>query len=1361
MKKAKFLRRLLSIAISFTLIASAIGTGVFSAAAEETAETESGIYQLLQFNGKSRWSTDGMARKEGLTDVVAGKTLNRVSANYENKLRAYFNCKTPEEAGFTVADVKSVAYYVKTDDNPLELAIEHFTEKLKTETTEYEAKWGKLLGGFVYTVPLTGDSVKVAQIGDAGSGTVKIPANFEGYIVYDAETATTKTLLEEETTFGGHMEIYSPKLSAGQTFWYGELSANTLTAKEFIASVSANAVYQYPLVTGVSWGFEGENVSTDESDPYNKIFTGLMPYGRNSSGYDQIGFYNKSIEKDYGTSPADITAMSFYVKNPGGHGAVKLSPGSRYTNEEGKVGWTLFTWTWWAYYDINTGSFTLKYGSTAEIPEGFEGYVILNVRLTDEGNPNSKYQTIFNGDTLWFHQGQDKKVGGLKISLGSITVWTGDYQNVKQAFVNKSNSLSASLSWGFGDSNHGGREALENSYVSGLSFDGDAYKYKVVKEYNGWHGMSYYLGNSQVGAYNASAKFISEQEAALLWVKNSSANTLEMSMYQNSPWTNFAISYRLFDTEKLTISESKTGNMKIPAGFTGYAVISLDETKVTQGGVTKPWKQFVVDGGTLTSPVFNANISTLAVDDVYYMGGLIFVKSLNEFIESRINVTLAGDANKDGLADIRDMVRLKKYAAGIAETSVYMPNISYGGNSDAAAAATLTSLKKQLMGAANEDVYVSDAVRTALIPEEPEEEDIRTAANDEVGNAIYHMSVGDWDKLYGESIAAETDFLNYYAGGDISDVRTIKERNGAAWIYVAGSALEEDSAARANLAKYVETLKAEKLWNTVAGFEFEEIAGTEEKVTKFANLSAWLNENYPEKRQFAVLAFNDIAVATPDAYKYVTDIAFDWYTPETTDVMREKLEEMKTNTGLTNAKYWFLPGVYTASPSEDAANHALAQLNVCYELLAEQKPENRGGLYYYNWKTFTNEDGTSSAYGLDQLLQYDTFKPVADRILEVSGKLDNKIKFIKLSDGGVNNSGEKWFDFSDEFKNTDCSSLDLSTFSYYVKNTSGAAQNGFLRVSNRAGAWWVLSPNGSGTIAYNYDINNGTITPVNTWNGYFSIPAGFEGYVLYDLSKCKITNGENTTAIFESAIDPIKDHTVKAAFSFIGTGPLEFSEINLSTESFANVDSYFKSLIKNIIVNDGTNGTTASAWTVPTEGDGYSRKYTTVDGVSPDGTALKLVYTEEDIAAIKNPAGVCEGSIGFNFTPDKDLVASSQMLSYYVNLSAGNAVSLRPILWYWKSINAPIKTYNPTTKEIKDYAAGSSLDFTEFEGYIMIDLRNAKIGENTWSEYITANGASSIQFNVVPNNFINRSIVFDSVTFSRDYTARLAEIMAK
>lgn len=1350
MKKAKFLRRLLSIAISFTLIASAIGTGVFSAAAEETAETESGIYRLLQFNGKSRWGTDGMARKEGLTDVVAGKTLNRVSANYENELRAYFNCKTPEEAGFAVADVKSVAYYVKTDGNPLELAIEHFTEKLATETTPYEAKWGKLLGGFVYTVPLSGDSVKVAQIGNAGRGTVKIPANFEGYIVYDAETATTKTLLEEETTFGGHMEIYSPKLSAGQTFWYGELSANTLTAKEFIASVSASAVYQYPLVTGVSWGFEGNKViSIDESDPYNKIFTGLMPYGRNSSGYDQIGFFNKSIEKDYGTSPADITAMSFYVKNPGGHGEVKLRPG---TNNP----WTFFQWAYWDYYDINTGTFTRSYGETIVVPEGFEGYVMLDVRQKSE----DVYTTIFNGKTLWFHEGQKPEVGGLKISLGSITVWTGDYQNVKQAFANKSNTLSAAMSHGFGDSDHGGRAALENSYVSGLSFDGDAYKYKVVEEYNGLHDMHFSQTSGSLGTYPVTPEFFAGLESAIIWFKNSSAGNLELSMFQDyrageREWTTFNISYRLFDTEKLTMSESKTGNIILPAGFTGYAVISLDETKVTQSGLTKPWKQFILDGGSILSPAFRANIAGHPVGDAYYIGRLTLVKSLNEFIESRIKVTLAGDANKDGLADIRDMVRLKKYAAGIAETSVYMPNISYGGNSDAAAAATLTSLKKQLMGAANEEVYVSDAVRTALIPEEPEEEDIRTAANDEVGSAIYHMSVGDWDKLYGESIAAETDFLNYYAGGDISDVRTVKERDGAAWIYVAGSALEEDSTARANLAKYVETLKAEKLWNTVAGFEFEEIAGTEKKVAEFANLSAWLNENYPEKRQFAVLAVGDIAVATPDAYKYVTDIAFDWYAPETTAEMREKLEEMKSKTGLTNAKYWFLPGVYTTSSSETAANHALAQLNVCYELLAEQKPENRGGLYYYNWKTFTNDDGTSSAYGLDRLLQYDTFKPVADRILEVSKKLINFAGLTEISNGEETGTtytyGHRWIKFNSTWANMSADDRKAMTaFSYYIENNTAGDINAFAFINGD----WKNELKGNATV---YNIETSEIKTYSSGTR-FKVEKGFKGYVVYDIANCTVNDG--------SAADFIAGQNgCNIATGEYGKNELiVIKNICMSNESFETVDAYFRSRIKSMLVNDGTKGDTGSIWTPIKGTSSHGYKFVTVDGISPDGTAIKLEYTKEEFEKrANNGNGANECGIGLNYTPDKELLSQMQVLSYYVNLAEGDATNLKfsGLKSYKGFNNAPAYAYDLRTKTLTKYDGSVSL--TSFEGYIIIDLRNATLTSSAtpWADYILANGISGFQFDLVAKSFVNRPLVIDSVTFSRDYTARLAEIMAK
>lgn len=101
-------------------------------------------------------------------------------------------------------------------------------------------------------------------------------------------------------------------LKGGDVFYYGEISASTGTAKEFISSVNSAAVYRYPLVTGVSWGLD--NVTVDETDPDNKIFTGNMPTGRNESGFDQFGFFNKNIKADYGTAPSEITACSFYVK---------------------------------------------------------------------------------------------------------------------------------------------------------------------------------------------------------------------------------------------------------------------------------------------------------------------------------------------------------------------------------------------------------------------------------------------------------------------------------------------------------------------------------------------------------------------------------------------------------------------------------------------------------------------------------------------------------------------------------------------------------------------------------------------------------------------------------------------------------------------------------------------------------------------------------------------------------------------------------------------------------------------------------------------------------------------------------------
>ena len=449
MKKTAFLKRLLSVATASMLLASACST-LFTASAETASDTETAIqtYQLLDTeNYKAGWNTEGVAQNNLMTDVVSGKTLNRVSANYDlsGEVRAHIDCKTPEEAGVELSAVHSVAYYFKNDaGKELTVNFQNFTDK------PIEGGWltafGRLMNCTVYLVPSDGKLVK-ATASDI-YGQVKIPKDFEGYVVYDTDTRLKEAsgnvhdLLTGEYTFGSAMAftVSGGILKGGDVFYYGEISASTGTAKEFISSVNSAAVYRYPLVTGVSWGLD--NVTVDETDPDNKIFTGNMPTGRNESGFDQFGFFNKNIKADYGTDPSEITACSFYVKNPGGHGDVKLRLGN-YSN------WKFFDWTDWDYYDINTGSFTRNYGEVITVPEGFEGYVVFDVRQTAEGNPNSKYADIFNGGTLWFHEGQDASVGGLKISIGSVTAWTGNYQNVKQALVEKSNVLSAPMQdWG-------------------------------------------------------------------------------------------------------------------------------------------------------------------------------------------------------------------------------------------------------------------------------------------------------------------------------------------------------------------------------------------------------------------------------------------------------------------------------------------------------------------------------------------------------------------------------------------------------------------------------------------------------------------------------------------------------------------------------------------------------------------------------------------------------------------------------------------------------------------------------------------------------------------------------------------------
>lgn len=1359
MKKTAFLKRLLSIATASMLLASACST-LFTASAEPASGTAIKTYQLLDTEDyKAGWNTDGVAQNNLMIDVVSGKTLNRVSANYDtsDEVRVYIDCKTPQEASLELSAVHSVAYYFKNDaDKELTVNFQNFTDHAnKTEENPdgWLTAYGRLMNCAVYLVPSDGNLVK-ATASDS-SGQVKIPKDFEGYVVYDTDTRLkveepskdiVHDLLTGEYTFGSYMAFTVPAniLKGGDVFYYGEISASTGTAKEFIATVKSDALYEYQLTSDVTWGLEKRSTS------YDVKLDDLITTGTVSDFGDKNEFHFKTTSlKDLGGKAADISVISFYVKNSAGRGTLNISFGDVKVQQ----------WLYYgdvSLYDINTEMLTTIHINVDSqkyiaIPSGFEGYVFFNPKQSTDSEFNTKYALILNGGEITFHQPNSKTLIGNTISFGSITAWCGDYNLVKQTLINKSNTISTPMSdWGG-----------KTIQVSGISPDGDCRQYKAAEVKDGWYPMYFGSNNTQLGDYAFSNDFVSKNEAVAVWFKNTSANQLVLGMFDEvDGWTDITPSYRLFDTVNQTITEVKNGAITVPAGFEGYIFVLLDSTNTIKDGITKTWKQRVAEGGYIKSPAFNAGLSNLQVGESYYIGNLTYVKSVDEFIESRLEVTLEGDANKDGSADILDLVRLKKNAAGISEATVYVPNISYGGNNKITAATTVSNLRKQLLGADHQPAAVSKEVHDQLVPpaQETVEADTVPVAASSVGVSIYHMTAGDWDKVYG-SEKPESDFINNYPGNDISDVRTAKERGAAAWIGISGAYFydaKDSKNARANLDKYVNTLKAEKLWNTVAGFEFEEITGATNdnpgKLAQFKELSEYLHTKYPEKRQFAVLAVAEVEHATTDAYKYVTDIAFDWYAPKTANEMRPLFNKMKTNTGLTNAKYWFLPGAYTdLKPSAETAAHALTQLNICYELLMEQPASNRGGLYLYNWQTFSNENGT--AYGLDNLLQDENYTAVKEKIFELAAKLDGTPEFIEIHKGGKNDNSSgtesKDLPFSkqeSEVWNT-LDTTGVKTLSYYFKNNSAVATNAFLWINLE---WYNLE----GT-AYAYDINNGTITAVT---GQFKLPAGFEGYICYNLTNCTI-KVDNTDV---PALNKLNDFSLY--FNYIDAGhSTEVRNLSYSKESFETIDAYFKSLLKNVVVNDGTNGNTGWVWTEPTSGNGYIRNYTTVDGFSPDGTALKLSYTEEEIETIKNAAVWAEGGINTNFTANRDLLSSATMLSYYVKLDNGEDFNVKFQIKPYMSINAPVTVYNLKTKELTTYPAGASLNFTEFEGYVMFDLRSATIGDaNTpWTEYAANNDITGFQFNLLANRLVNRSLVIDSVTFSTDYYAQLNAIMAK
>lgn len=266
----------------------------------------------------------------------------------------------------------------------------------------------------------------------------------------------------------------------------------------------------------------------------------------------------------------------------------------------------------------------------------------------------------------------------------------------------------------------------------------------------------------------------------------------------------------------------------------------------------------------------------------------------------------------------------------------------------------------------------------------------------DVGFAIYHYRPGQWNALRPQD-PPESAFINHCRAWDAAEAGRLREQGQTAWIYVNKPFDDRTQTAfkdgwEAELAGRVEAIQAAGAWEAVAGFEFEELCmGL--TAEQFIQVTRYIADRYPDKRRFAVLSYYEVVEGsapdnftitpmTPDTYRYITDIGFDWYSNTDDDRHRELTARMLWQTGRDDLRVWFFPCTFTSMKTVDEA-FMIDHLDMCYRLLQEQK--HPGGLYCYTWKTW-NEDSIALDRVIDPAGDY-RYERLAARMIAIGREI--------------------------------------------------------------------------------------------------------------------------------------------------------------------------------------------------------------------------------------------------------------------------------------------------------------------------------------------------------------------------------------
>lgn len=267
---------------------------------------------------------------------------------------------------------------------------------------------------------------------------------------------------------------------------------------------------------------------------------------------------------------------------------------------------------------------------------------------------------------------------------------------------------------------------------------------------------------------------------------------------------------------------------------------------------------------------------------------------------------------------------------------------------------------------------------------------------DRCGFMIYHLNVGRIGPCEMKRII-DKGYCNGYTiglhemGQVVFQCRMAKENGDIVWLNQPNFDSKKESLSEfmARDAKAVKILKEQGLWDTVAGFHWDEPLLRGMNNDDFLAMTKALYEEYG-KRIYPVFSTYEVTghkgnVTDPDANtqflkyasKYITDIAFDSYDydvrpeyqhkySEKFAKLQEKMPEIDSGEAyyrtylkklkdlmLGEPNIWFYPNArqnMTWGGYKSDEDYCIAHLEFFLKLLKEEK--HPGGIHLYNWKTW-------------------------------------------------------------------------------------------------------------------------------------------------------------------------------------------------------------------------------------------------------------------------------------------------------------------------------------------------------------------------------------------------------------------------